>query len=328
MGPAARSLGASLPHPMNPVLSRKAWLLLVALAGCERTKPTAGEAADARAAPTTSAASAPAQKGQCPIEIRSGEALGPIRIGQKRGALSELGLPVKSVNQSGEMEFVEVGPFHVELCGGAVVDTWIEDLRTAPDCVSVSGKKVDRAMARDAFIGLFPSCKPLPPRKGGSFVECDGGVRIGWGMGELIQVRVVKKGSSIDDSCENLLDDGKPVELPGATRAELLQKVLDLAQLAPFWHSDLPGRDPLRVLENDIVKDAPKLSMFGNPVVYVARSEAEQKKLPYFELTRLESGATKTRIEFRYPVEGVVGHAVFVKRGESWFLEEKEVAER
>ena len=313
---------------MHPLLPRSLLVLPLALVGCDRTKPAAGEAADARAAPSPSATPLAAQKGQCPIEIRSGEALGPVRIGQKRDALEALALPVKTLHKSGSTEIVEVGPFHAELCGGAVVDTWLDDLRKAPDCVSVAGKKVDRAMARDAFIGLFSGCKPLPPREGGSFVECDGGVRIGWGMGDFIQVRVVKQGSKIDDSCENLLDDGKPVALAAETRAQLLQKVLDLDLLAKFWHSDLPGRAPLALLQTEVVADSPKLSMFGSPVAYVARADAAKKKLPYFELSKLESTATKTRIEFSYPVEGVVGHVVFVKRWDSWILEEKDVAER
>lgn len=317
---------------MKSVPARFAALICLVVVGCDRTKPPAGEASDARATPSAAPAPAPGplapQKGQCPIEIRSGEALGPMRIGQKREALEELGLAVKTVNKSKDTEFVEVGPFHAELCGGAVVDTWLDDLRSAPDCVFVAGKKVDRAMARDTFIGLFSGCKPLPPREGGSFVECDGGVRIGWGMGDFIQVRVVKKGSKIDDSCENLLDDGAPAPLPAETRAELIQKVLDLDLLAQFWHSNLPGRDPLRVLRNDVVEDTPKLSMFGSPVEYLTRAEAEQKKLPYFELTKLESTKTKTRIEFRYPIEGVMGHVVFVKRWDSWILDEKDVAER
>jgi len=256
-------------------------------------------------------------------------ALGPVRVGHRRAELDALGLPVKPLSTHGPTEFVEVGIFHAKLCGGSVVDTWIDDLRSAPDCVQVAGKKVERSLARESFIALFSRCKAAPPRTGGEFRECeDGGVRIGYGMGDFLQVRVAKKGTGLDDSCEMLLDDGASVPLPDDVRAKLLQKTLDLDLLAPFWHRDQPGRDPLHVIENDVTKGRPALSIFGSPVVYVTRAEAEKKKLPFFEYTSLASSATKTTIELRFPPEGVVGKVVFLKRFDDWQLEEKHVAER
>jgi hypothetical protein len=107
-----------------------------------------------------------------------------------------------------------------------------------------------------------------------------------------------------------------------------LQQTLDIDRLAPFWHSNLPGRDPLRVVETEAVSGTPKLTMFGNPVSYVSRATAYKDKKPYFEFKSVSSSATKTTIEFSYPVEGVIGKTVFEKRHDSWQLVDKQVAER
>ncbi len=176
---------------------------------------------------------------------------------------------------------------------------------------------------------MFADCKDAPPRTGGSFKECEqSGVRIGWGMGDFIQVRVAKKGTRLDDTCEMLLDDGKLVVVGAAAKSKMLQKVLDLDLLAPFWHCEQSGRDPLKLIDNDVVSDKPELSIFGSKVVYVPKEEAEKKKLPYFEITKLAASATKARIEFRFPVEGVVGHVEFEKRFDDWHLSDKHVVER
>lgn len=306
--------------------------LALCLGACTKPGPSeagpSGPTATPPPPPAPSVLTAP-RTGECPIAIEPGLALGAIRIGESRAELEQHGLVIKSTSKHASTEFLEVGPFHVELCGGKVVDVWLDDLRKAPDCVSFGGKKLDRAMARDAFIGLFTDCKDAPPRTGGSFKECEqSGVRVGFGLGDFIQVRVAKKGTRLDDTCEMLLDDGKPVALDAAAKAKMFQKVLDLDLLAPFWHREQPGRDPLKLIANDVLGDKPELSIFGSKVVYVGKAEAEKKKLPYFEISRLVSSATKTRIEFGFPVEGVVGHVEFEKRFDDWHLSAKEVAER
>jgi len=317
--------------------SLRAALALLALAACACQKPSAREAAPSAASsspgagptPSSAATPSPPQVGECPIAIQPGVALGAIRVGETREDLERHGLPVKSTSKHESTEFLEVGPFHVELCGGKVVEVWLDDLRKAPDCVSLGGKRLDRAVAREALIAMFSDCKDAPPRTGGSFAECEAsGVRIGWGMGDFIQLRVAKKGTRLDDTCEMLLDDGKPVPLPVVVKTKMLQKVLDLDLLAPFWHRDQPGRDPLKVIANDVVADRPELTIFGSKVVYVSKADAETQKLPYFELTKLSASATKARVEFRFPVEGVIGHAEFEKRFDDWGLSARHVSER
>src|SRR5688572_22834296 len=106
-----------------------AMLVFVALASCDRTRPASGSGADsASTSQSTPSATPPpnpsgdaplaAQIGECPMEIHPGRALGPVRIGHKREDLDKLGLPVKVKSKHDDTEFVEVGPYHVELCGG------------------------------------------------------------------------------------------------------------------------------------------------------------------------------------------------------------------
>ncbi|MBI3201674.1 MAG: hypothetical protein HYZ29_09040 [Myxococcales bacterium] len=315
----------------EPLRRRLPFLFAVALGAC--TKPSPSEstpsAPPVAAAPAQAAPSGPAQSGECPMAIVPGVALGPIRIGETPAELARHGLPVKATSSYDSTEFYEVGPYHAKLCGGKVVDAWIDDLRKAPDCVTVGGKKLERTIDRLQLIGLFSGCKDAPPRTGGDFKECEsGGLRVGWGMGEFIQIRVGKKGTRLDDSCEMLLDDGKPVALPAAEKAKMLQKVLDLDLLAPFWHREQPGRDPLKVIENEATADKPDLTIFGSKVIWVKKGDAQQQKLPFFEFEKLTASATKARLEFRFPVEGVVGHAEFEKRGDNWYPSDKQVAER
>ena len=326
-----RSADARVRWAMRPRVAVLLCFTGAACVACDRDGPRADPAKGA----VTKPSAAPASSGKlakgpgCPLAIVPGASLGSVKLGATRAELEALSLPVESRSKHEQTEFLEVGPVQVELCGGKVVDVWIDDLRKAPDCVTVDGKKVDLDMKREAFEALFKDCRTLPPRIGGAFVECaGGGVKVGHGLGSFIQVRVTREGSRLDDTCAMLLDDGGHVELEPAARRKLLQRTLDLDLLASHWHRDEPGRDPLHVRKNAIVEDEPALSMFGSPVVYKGRAALDAKDLPYFEFTKLESSATKTTVRFRYPAEGVIGRAVFVKRGDEWTLEKKHVAEQ
>jgi hypothetical protein len=153
-------------------------------------------------------------------------------------------------------------------------------------------------------------------------------VRFGYGMGTFLQVRVGPKGSDLDAECADLADDGRPVPLPLAERDALLQRVLDLDILSPYWHPDLPGRRPLRVAATGPLAgpEAPTtLTIFGGPVVFEPPA-AGQRDL--FEFTAVESSARRVHITFRYGPEGLQGSVRFQRRGNQWLLVEKQVAER
>jgi hypothetical protein len=108
-----------------------------------------------------------------------------------------------------------------------------------------------------------------------------------------------------------------------ADRFSILQKTIDLDRLRPYWHPEVPTRMPLHVLKNEVVADAPALTLFGAPVVYV-----DDRTTRPFELTKLALTETSARVDFTYPREGVVGHAVFEKGPNGWTLIDRNVAER
>jgi hypothetical protein len=268
-----------------------------------------------------------AQKGACPLGIVPGKSLGPIAIGQRIDTLGASGLALTRVSDYGPASMFTVGEYHVHTCGGAVDEVWIEDLRKAPDCVTAPAK-IARTIKREALLASFKDCHDAPPRTGGAFSECEGGgVRIGYGMGDFIQVRVGRPNSKLDDQCEDLLDDGHRVDPDAATLHPLIKQTLDLAELAPYWHSDKPGRDPLRVVKHPALGDPPKLKMFGDPIVWIDAAAAKDGA-PYFELTSIQATSRRVLITFAYPVEGVRGSAEFAKRGDQWSLDTHSVAEK
>jgi hypothetical protein len=157
------------------------------------------------------------------------------------------------------------------------------------------------------------ACARTPMRIGGAFEKCaDGGVYVGYGDGEWAQVRVMPRGEAfdMDEPCATALDDGSPVEVPAAKRLMMLRTTLNLDKLSPHWHPDLRGRDPLRIVRSPYFPDPPEFNMFGDPVVWIDAADAKQGTA-YFEITALTATKTRARIEFRYPVEGIDGNAVF-----------------
>lgn len=121
-------------------------------------------------------------------------------------------------------------------------------------------------------------------------------------------------------------DAGLPAE--HAELRELLQRTLDLPALDGFWHADRSERKPLHVLATPAVPAGLPLEKLGAPVVWVTLSQTTKQPLAYFEVTDVTRTATTVRIDFRYRVEGVIGHATFAREGKGFRLVEQSVAER
>ena len=312
------------------------FVLLTSASSCtpQRPQPDAAQPASSSVVVAAPVVLAPVQRGECPLTIVPGVSLGPIRIGALLTSLEATGLPLAKRSTYSDTDFVEAGPFHVRACGGIIAEAWIEDLRVAPDCVKVGDKRVDRTLKRQAFEAMFDACHDTPPRIGGAFTECEGGsVRIGYGMGDFIQVRVGRPGSSLDQECADVLDDGGALTLVPHELAKLVQQTLDIDRLAPFWHPDNPGREPLRLVRSPFLASIagpalkPTLMMFGSKVEWIEPSATKDGR-PYFEFTKLEATKRGVELHFRYPVEGLIGSVVFLRRHDAWVLQTKNVAER
>lgn len=279
-------------------------------------------------------ASRPGPRAFCPLTIEPGVSFGPIGLGETLDDLRKAGLAPENVTEShADIEIPagqgSTGTLRVSLCAGKIIDIWIDDLRLAPACVSYQGKTIARDLGREALEKTFGGCDPTEPRIGGAFERChDGGLYVGHGMGNFLQLRVRPKAFPFDEACGFATDDGSLVELSPAERSTLLKKTLNLSELSKFWHVDKPGRDPLRIVRTPVVAEQ-SLTMFGSPVVWIDEKDAK-KGSAYFTLTKLEATKTKATVGFTYPVEGVAGTATFKRSSGTteWRLEKAEVFER
>jgi hypothetical protein len=299
--------------------------------------PSAPSAAAAAAAPTGSPISRlvprarPAgPRASCPLSIEPGVAFGPVSLGETVGDLEKAGLKVKSQSDSHAEITLPAGAkgpggvLKVSLCQGKIIDIWIDDLRLAPDCVAFAGKPIARATPRADVETLLGGCPTVLPGIGGTMEACaGGGVVLGHGMGDFLQIRVRPRGYDLRDACAIASDDGSPIELSPGDRIEFVEKALNLRELGPYWHVDQPGRDPLRIVNSRLVPQV-KLMMFGSPVDWIA-PVAAREGTAYFEVTGLRATKTMATLEFAYPIEGVVGTVTFRHQGASWSIERSQV---
>jgi len=113
-----------------------------------------------------------------------------------------------------------------------------------------------------------------------------------------------------------------------STRADLtavIQAVLDLPALAPYWHAELADRHPLLLAESGTTRGL-SLQMFGEPVQLVALDQVGARA--YFQVKDVNLLAGEARVSFEYPAEGLAGTASFVRRPAGWRLVAQDIAER
>ncbi len=319
-------------------------LALLALCSCER-KPPAAEVPPA-AAPAPASAPAPTvaagsplsrlvpkpqtgPRAALPLNIVPGVSFGPIALGETLDDLKAGGLVVSGVTETHADVTLSGLTLRVSLCAGKIIDIWIDDLRLAPASLMYEGKVIAPTVPREELEKTFGGCVATPARIGGAFERChDGGLYVGHGMGEFLQIRVRPKGFSFDDACAIARDDGSPVELSPKDRSSILKQTLNLTELSKYWHVDKPGRDPLRIVKTPLVAEE-SLTMFGSPVKWIDEREAT-KGTAFFTVTKLAATKTKASVAFTYPIEGLVGTAVFARSSlsDAWRLESANVSER
>jgi hypothetical protein len=270
------------------------------------------------------------------MDIVPGTSFGPIALGETLDDLRRGGLVLSDVSEThadvtlpGKTDTDAISKVKVSLCHGKIIEIWIDDLRSTPACVTYEGKTIAPAIPLEDLEKLVGGCKGTPPRVGGAFEQCsDGGLYLGHGMGNFLQVRVHPKDLPFDDTCAIASDDGTPIELSPKERSYLLRQTLNLNELAKLWHVDKPGRDPLRIVKTPLVATE-SLKMFGSDVVWIDEADAK-KGSAYFVVTKLVATKTKATVGFSYPIEGVVGTALFAHVGgpDGFRLESASVTER
>jgi len=264
----------------------------------------------------------------CPLTLEPGVGFGPVDLGETKEDLLKLGAKPFGGTKSGETDFYEVSGLKVQLCGGKVIDIWLDDLRKAPDCVTYQDAPIARTVQREVLEQRLGNCVDTAPRTGGTFEKCAmGGVYVGHGMGDFMQLRVRPRGDAfdLDGSCERALDDGSPIPLDAKTRSKILEKVLILDVLAPYWHPSNAGRKPLRIVKNASFAENPTFMMFGEDVTWIDRTEAKPGTA-YFDITAFNASKTKVHVEFAYPIEGVRGSCDLVPDGMGGYRVDKREA--
>ena len=109
----------------------------------------------------------------------------------------------------------------------------------------------------------------------------------------------------------------------------MLQAVLETPQLQQYFHADKPGRTPLVMVLPSItfLDPPPALVKLGAPVRWVTRTEAEQGKGAYLEVTAFELRDTSATVEIRYRIEGVQGKVTLDKTAAGWVVKSASIAE-
>ncbi len=272
------------------------------------------------------------------LAIVPGVSFGPVALGETLADLEKAGLTVvRDDMRSKDFAHIDLPEstrdqprrLNLRLCEDRIVDIRIDDLRKTVTPVTYAGNPIAPTTPFEEVARLFGNCLPEEHNIGGSNLACSGGgVILGHGMGEFLQLRVFPRGFDLHDTCEIATDDGSPVVLSEATRTKMLEKILVDRSISPYWHVDRPGRDPLRIVKTPLVPAVP-LTMFGSPVVWIEAADA-RPGTAFLTVTRIDATRTRARLEYTYPIEGVTGTLTFRHQspGDDWTVEKSEVRER
>lgn len=321
--------------------------LVASLFGCNNPAPAAKDAsAPAPAAPAPAAVSVvstgsplsklvppsrPGPRTTSELTIEPGIGFGPVLLGETVADLERAGLTVTNKSDH-HAEVVLAGStetLKVSLCDGKIIDVWIDDLRKMSVPVRFGKTAFAPKMPREEVEKALGSCVDTPPRIGGAFERCqDGGVYVGHGLGDFLQLRVRPKAFPFDNTCFIVTDDGSPIALAANERESMLRATLNLPQLGSYWHVTKPGRDPLRIVRTKAVPEL-DFMMFGSQVVWIDDKDASPGSA-FFRITEVSAQKSKATLSFEYPIEGVVGTATFTRSDEksAWRLESSDVHER
>ena len=111
----------------------------------------------------------------------------------------------------------------------------------------------------------------------------------------------------------------EPVPSSSTTSALSASPLVDLVTspaLAPYWHADVAGRTPLRIVAAADSSDRPAFQMLGEPVQWIPASEATPGSA-YLEV-QFQRVDGLLNLSVRYPIEGIRASAVYAPDGDAW----------
>jgi hypothetical protein len=109
---------------------------------------------------------------------------------------------------------------------------------------------------------------------------------------------------------------------------QIVRVIIDHPNLQKYFHAELPGRSPLKVLKQESFPEKLPLSKFGVPVDYLKREELRKGDEAYLDFKKIGLENDKAVLEFKYPVEGVAGKVELSKQHGAWAIEKFEIVER
>ncbi|MBD2716456.1 hypothetical protein KBK19_15550 [Microvirga sp. STR05] len=111
----------------------------------------------------------------------------------------------------------------------------------------------------------------------------------------------------------------------------LMQQLLDLPKLQPYFHVEVPGRLPLKLLRTPGMPQRLHLQKFGRPVLLLAPAKAKQQAVKdYISIRKIPARATADTLTYTlaYPVEGVLCRARFVRQSAGWVVYNYSIVEQ
>lgn len=116
--------------------------------------------------------------------------------------------------------------------------------------------------------------------------------------------------------------------LNGDEFTQIVRLIIDHPDLQQYFHQELPGRSPLRILKRPSFPEKLSLSKFAVPVEYVRRESVPDDEQAYLDFGKIDLENGKIIVEFEYPIEGVAGKAKLDSRQGAWTIERFEIVER
>ena len=111
----------------------------------------------------------------------------------------------------------------------------------------------------------------------------------------------------------------------------ILEAIINLPQLSPFYHNELAGRTPLVIVKNSIITKAYDLKKFSTKVVFLTPEQIARNKLKAYlvvKMLHLDTRSQQAQVLFEYPIEGILGKITLKKQHHNWIVVQSEVAEK
>lgn len=108
----------------------------------------------------------------------------------------------------------------------------------------------------------------------------------------------------------------------------ILEKCINLPRLQPYYNIDRfpEERKPLIIMKSNLIKEEPKLTKFGVPVVFLTHDEIWNKNTnAYIEFFRLNIAKDSAYVKFQYKIEGIQLELQMKKENGEWVVKKERV---